>query len=326
MRRFVLACLLLGAAAASAAPAWEAESLGYLHDLEFFEEAGPHQEGRTYFGQHLIVRAVARPSPRLRLEAGLLFDVQFGRDLDDNRDATEPWLALEADLDGPVLRFGNLDRRHQQLHHALISPGLRYTRPADRGLALRNAGPHGDYTTWLQWRIQEREDRRELFDAGARGVWRPQGPAGTYDLEAQFHVVHKGGQLSSAGFLEESWAFLAGPRWRPRLGDGWSLDLAAHGVFCADRRWRHEGHAAELGLALVQGGWRVGVALWRSRDWTTMDGRPLYQEDAVTSWELRRTWTLGPLDADLGARLHRVAGDTESEFWLLLDLGAVVLD
>ena len=32
------------------------------------------------------------------------------------------------------------------------------------------------------------------------------------------------------------------------------------------------------------------------------------------------------LAVDLGARLHRVAGDTESEFWLLLDLGTIVLD
>ena len=57
-----------------------------------------------------------------------------------------------------------------------------------------------------------------------------------------------------------------------------------------------------------------------------MDGRPLYRADGVTGLELSRRWRRGPLAVDLGARLHRVAGDTESEFWLLLDLGTIVLD
>ncbi|HPF34728.1 MAG TPA: hypothetical protein PLH84_04815 [Candidatus Krumholzibacteria bacterium] len=326
MGRLVCLCLLLTAAAAAAAPVWEAEGLGYLHDLEFFEDAAQHQEGRTYFGQQLVLRAAAAPADGLRLEAGLLLDVQFGRDVDENRDATEPWLALELDLGGPVLRFGNLDRRRQDLHHALIAPGLRYTRPADRGFSLRGAGARTDYITWLQWRVQEREDRRELFDAGARGLWRlgdaPTAPA----LDAQLHVVHKGGQLSSVGFLEESWALLAGPVWTPEIAAGWSLDLAVRAGACADRRWRHDGRAAELRLGLRHRGWRAAAARWWSEDWTTMDGRPLYRADGVTGLELSRRWRRGPLAVDLGARLHRVAGDTESEFWLLMDLGTIVLD
>lgn len=321
MRAIVTACLLACAALAAAAPpAWEAEALSYLHDLEFFEDARLHQEGRTYFGQHLIVKGLLEPAPGLRLEAGLLFDVQFGRDLDENRDATEPYLALEADLDGPILRFGNLERRRQDLHHALIAPGLRYTRPADRGLSLRGGGERLEHVTWLQWRLQEREDRRELFDAGTRVRWRPAGSAAP-SLDAQFHLVHRGGQLSSVGLLEESWGLLAGPAWRPRLGDGgWHADLALRGGLCADRRWRHDGRAVELQAGLERGGLRLWATQWWSEDWTTMDGRALYRAPQVTGWAVAHRWRRGPLIADLGARLHRMGGDNETELWLVLDL------
>jgi len=302
---------------------WDVQALSYMHDLEFFEESGEHQEGRTYFGQHFVPRAVFNPAPGVRLSAGLVFDVVFGRDTADNWDAVEPYLHLETDFGASTLRLGNLDRRRQRLHAALIGPELEYDRPADRGLSLRTDSERWSQHLWIQWRLQERIDRRELFDVGFDGRWDlGDTETGDFALILQGHVVHRGGQLSSVGLLEESWGVLAGPAWRPALGDsGWRANLSVLTGATADRRFRHEGRGSEFGLGVEHGGFSVRGVRWWGDEFATMDGRRLYRVDELTSWSLRQRWRPGGLiDADLGYRANMIDGDLESEFWLVFDL------
>ena len=331
MRRLNIVIMTLIAAALptfAGDVSWDAHVLSYTHDLEFFQEGFTHQEGKTYFGQLAAVFGTASPAPGLLIGAGVLMDVQFGRDRDENWDAAEPYLFLESDLGNGILRFGNLDRRNQQLHHALIAPDLRYQRPADRGLAYRREGARTTTSSWIQWRTKERPDRRELFDVGFSTDWTPSlVEARSLTLAAEGHLVHRGGRLSAVGRIEESWGLLVGPVWSPRLSDSWTTEFAANVGATADRRWRHDGRGAEVRAAVRHGGFEIWGARWWSDGWSTMDGRPLYRDDDLFSWGARQTWRPGDLiDADFGFRIHQVDGDDESEFWLLLDLASLNAD
>lgn len=308
---------------------WDARALSYVHNMEFFQNGTDHEEGRTHFGQHVAVFGTARPAPDILVGVGVQLDVEFGRDHDDNWDATEPYLFLETDIGDGVLRFGNLDRRHQMLHYALIAPDLRYERPADRGLSLRRTGKRVDARGWIQWRTQERIDRREIFEVGGATRWLlANGNAGSLNLNAEVHLVHHGGQLSSVGRLQESWGLLVGPTWRSELGDGaWSTELGALVGGTADRRWRHDGRGAELRAAVGRDGFQAWAAQWWSEDWLTEDGRPMYRSGEILSWGAHFQWRPGNLiDADLGFGIHHMDGDNESEFWFLLDLASLNAD
>jgi len=331
MRRSIAAVLWLLVAALPAAAgtvSWDADVLSYVHNLEFFQNGGDHQEGRTHFGQHVAMYGTVRPAPGILIGVGVLLDVEFGRDRADNWDATEPYAFLETELGDGVLRFGNLDRRRQTLHYALIAPDLRYERPSDRGLALRRDGERVDVNAWIQWRLQERIDRREVFDVGGAASWalgsdRVHG----LDLNAQWHLVHHGGQLSSVGRLQESWGLLVGPSWRVALQDDTDAVLAARIGGTADRRFRHHGSGGEVRLTLERNGLQAWTARWWSDGWLTEDGRPMYSDDDLLSWGARYRWRPGDLiDADFGFGIHHMGGENESEFWFLLDLASLNAD
>jgi hypothetical protein len=319
MLRFLIPILMLTTPAlAGELVSWDVQALSYVHNLEFFEDSAEHQEGRTYFGQHFVPHAIFSPAPDIRLAAGVVVDMEFGRDTSDNWDAVEPMIYLETDLGSTTLRFGNMDRRRQRLHPALIAPEMEYDRPADRGLSVRAAGERWRRLLWIQWRLQERVDRRELFDVGVVSNW----DFGDLTIDLQGHIVHRGGQLSSVGLLEESWGVLVGPTWRPALGDSdWHADLSVKTGATADRRFRHDGRGHELVAGVLNNGLSLGVSRWWGDEFATMDGRRLYQLDDVTSWNMRYRWRPGDLiDADFGVRVNQIDGDMESEFWLIMDL------
>ena len=156
----------------------------------------------------------------LRVEAGVLWNAQFGED--NVPDEVDPVVSLHyAFAPGWLLTAGTIDRNHP-LHDAFFNDVLRYQQPIEQGLQLKTNTQHLRQDIWFNWEKRETPTQREKYSIGGYS----QVKAGGFMLDAQVYWVHLGGQKNSGPgvFNNLSLGLGGGYTYRPDKiagGSGW---------------------------------------------------------------------------------------------------------
>ncbi|MCH6579747.1 MAG: hypothetical protein IH802_05230 [Nitrospinae bacterium] len=154
-----------------------------------------------------------RLSDQLRIEAGVLWNFEFGED--DQPDEVDPVIALHWDF-SPGWRFtaGTLDRNHP-LHDAFFNDVLRYQEPIEQGFQFKADIEHLRQDLWLSWEERETATQREKFSIGNV----TQVKAGGFMLEGQVYWVHLGGQQNTGPSVFNNLSLGAGGGYTYRASD-----------------------------------------------------------------------------------------------------------
>lgn len=286
------------------------EGHAFANNTEFFRN--PYRDGETLLGNHLWTTLRLPLGEGAEVRAGVFLDVRAG---DDNAFRTaRPVLSLTFREDGDRFVMGTLDSRfeieatgpYRQGLHRLLPPiqadELAIERANETGLAWVHEGTRLDSEAWLAWHLLNTPGHRERFDAGWRGQLHLGGP---FALAGQWHVVHQGGQLFSAGQpVSDSHAAAVGLVFEDR-------DVQLAGI---PFQWTHEGYVlgsqytpdrSDLATRVTGHGffyqatirmkdWRFHLIEWWGRDFIKEEG------DANYGF-LRSTGALSPL---IGSRRH----------------------
>jgi hypothetical protein len=134
------------------------------------------------------------------------------------------------------------------------------------------------HEAWLNWQRLNTSEHRERFDTGINGDVR----TGTsLSFPFQFHFVHEGGQLFSAGPVADSYAAAAGAMLTRSFSNVDSATLEAYALVsrhvpdrAAPRRIIGAGFFGRA--AAVARGWRGHVLFWRGDDFIKDEGDPNY--------------------------------------------------
>ncbi|MBX3145883.1 MAG: hypothetical protein KF785_03880 [Gemmatimonadales bacterium] len=198
MARIVPLSLLMLSAVGTALPihaqqvTWRSVGTIYGDNTEFFT---PYREGETILGGQLATRLVIRPSPKYAFHVGALGDVRWGSE--SFLDRVKPILSFRYQSGSSTGVLGTLqtERRHGFIDPLAVST-LELTRPIEYGLQWIERRPWLDGEIFINWQALNTPEQREVFDFG--WVFRLK-PVRQLALEAQYHGLHHGGQLFSAG-------------------------------------------------------------------------------------------------------------------------------
>jgi hypothetical protein len=169
------------------------ENQTYVYNRELSKEVDSslQTEGFTLIGNLVKPFFSYQISDQLRIEAGVLWNAEFGED--GQADEVDPVIALHWDF-SPGWRFtaGTLDRNHP-MHDAFFDDVLRYREPIEQGFQFKADIEHLRQDLWVSWEERETATQREKFAIGDV----TQVKAGGFMLEGQLYWVHLGGQRNS---------------------------------------------------------------------------------------------------------------------------------
>ena len=293
------------------------------------EFRNPFREGETIFGAAARVFADRSLGPAAVVSLGVFGNQRFGSERAFEQ--VRPIIALTVRGRRSSFVFGTLpaadpggpagpDRGGP---HRLLPPlqreTLAFERAYEPGLQWRFAGERLSHTLWIEWQRLNTAAHRERFDGGLDGrLALPR----AFSVPLQLHVVHEGGQLFSAGSVNDSAAAALGVAWRPAAG-GAQVSLEGYGLLSrhAFDRERPEltrqGRAFLGRLGVERDGWRAHLLVWRGRDFIKDEGDPNYlsiRRDGTLYAGVRdyaetgvaRRFTLAPGAAiELSGRVHR---------------------
>lgn len=296
----------------------------YGDNTEFFT---PYREGETILGGQFTSAVSVTPAAKFEVRAGVFGDVRWGSG--EFLDRTKPILSFRYHSPTSLGVIGTLEtsRRHGFLEPLEVTT-LELTRPVEYGLQWIERRRHWDAEGYLNWQALNTPTQREVFDFGWHLKVRP---VRQVTLEGQFHGLHHGGQLFSAGVpVTNNVASAFGVTVADTVG---GLGLASAGIY----RLRSNGNidpAAPAGRPAHGSGTylRLGVhplkatevfaIEWWGKDFLGQDGDNNYNSAGLRGFyrERRRYFELGiarravldggvQLDAEF--RFHRI-DDEES--------------
>jgi hypothetical protein len=119
-------------------------------DNEYFNKI---EEGRTYFGAHLLPRLVYFPSANLRVEAGVFLWKDYGT---PRLRQVRPLLTVKYQNGPHSILFGNLEGN---LQHGYIEPLYDFervmTNRLEEGVQYRLQKPRLNLDAWVDWQRQQ---------------------------------------------------------------------------------------------------------------------------------------------------------------------------
>ena len=311
-RRIVPALLLLTLLATAhffqAGPAWAAaeeendkvgafiDSRSFFINLELSGKATEFREGETIFGEFLTVGAVYHSaSSHISLKAGAFLGRTFG-DGDDELEEAEFYGQFRFKPNERFsLTFGNLDLDGHTFLDAIFDDTLRYEeRPTETGFEIFGAWRWLSGRAWINWQAINTEAQREKFDVGTLA----KAKIGWAELQAQFHWIHRGGQLFTAGEPVSDDLSLA-------LGGELNLPLPWLEKAGVSAFWLHShvipdraeddtltGDGVLVGLFAEKWGFRLWGNAWVGNDFLTEDGDPFYRAPNNWTFGLTKVWKL----------------------------------
>ncbi len=189
----IVLCFLPPTARADSPLSLVIENQTYIYNRERAKEVDVSLQAKGFTLTGNLTKSFFRYqlSDQLRIEAGVLWNFEFGED--DQPDEVDPVIALHWDF-SPGWRFtaGTLDRNHP-LHDAFFNDVLRYREPIEQGFQLKADIEHLRQDLWLSWEERETATQREKFSIGDY----TQVKAGGFMLEGQVYWVHLGGQQNT---------------------------------------------------------------------------------------------------------------------------------
>lgn len=342
---------LLLAPAARAQPAIDlkTESLFYGDNTEFFNR---YRTGETLLGIWGRAFFSARLSDLVEVRAGVFADERFGSE--SSFSLVRPVLALRIGNERSRFVFGTLETVRpvdgggpdRLTLHGLLPPlqveTLALTRPEETGVQWLLATERLSGDLWFNYQKLNTPEHREVLDAGLQARASVAGPLA---VAFQAHVSHHGGQLYDVGPVSDSWGFVLGPSFAPRIALFDTSEAEAYGLYSQFKpdRSRPEltenGHALFVRLSATKAGFRAHLIVWRAKDFATEDGDPNYMslgENGVFHPGSRKYAELGltkvfrPVEGvvlDASARLHQVESKTEYSYRLVahVDLDVPIL-
>jgi hypothetical protein len=259
-------------------------------------------------------------SQRTSLRAGVFADYRFGTD--EFLDPVKPILAFRYQTPTTLGVLGTLEtvNRHGYLEPLEVTT-LEFTRPIEYGAQFIQHRQAFDMDLFLDWQGLNTPTSREVFNYGLVMKARP---ASFATIEFQFHGLHHGGQLFSAGVpVTNNTVSAIGARLHSALPALGPSELAAfyltskgnidpnHPTGRPDR-----GHGVYLrGMVEPVQGLELFFIYWAGRDFHTDEGDPNYNSVGVddTFYRSRRRY------GELGViRRHKIDGlvDMDAEFRL----------
>lgn len=259
------------------------ETTVFLKNLELSGNKRKDLEGETFVGFLAPMRLRYGLGETTTVELGAVLGHNFGDD--DGLDVAEPLVRLVVQpSDGVFVVGGTLVSTHW-IHEALLDDVKIFRESVDQGLQLRvdKESFKGDY--WLNWRVRERDDRREQFEVGLANQVR----IGALRVDGQAFVHHQGGQQNSLGGKENNVAALGGLSLGLfRTDAGSEVRLSSHALWNendSDFRADNQGRGIESRLEWTLAGGDGGVAVrthvshFSGEDMRTERGDPLYTAD-----------------------------------------------
>jgi hypothetical protein len=292
----------------------------YGDNTEFFTS---FREGETILGGQFFSTLSVRPARQYSVQAGVFGDVRWGSA--EFLDRVRPVLAFRYQTAHSLGVIGTLEtsRRHGLLEPLAVTT-LELTRPIEYGLQWREQRRRWDAEVFINWQALNTPTQREVFDYG--WVLRAR-PVRQVSLEGQFHGLHHGGQLFSAGVpvtnnTSGGFGITVSDTVRKlgfasiqvyRLNSSGNIDPAAP----ADRPRRGRGTFVRAALTPRPGLELFGIA-WRGRDFLSDEGDNNYNSvgrptDFYRSKRrylefglLRRGHLDGGVELDAEFRFHRI--------------------
>jgi hypothetical protein len=261
--------------------------MGFLRNDEYLHTI---VEGYTLFGFQLNPYFSYHISPRVRFDAGVFAQKDFGN---DDFSSVAPTLSVKVDLGHLDLIFGNLEG---SLNHRLIEPLYDFERVMTDRL---ESGIQNLMMTdglfidgWMDWRnmIYLNDDEKEEFVVGLsaeKRVWKSgQTEVG---LPLQATVLHRGGQIDVNPVPLITLFNLASGVTATRKSDRWLNEIHGSLYYAYYRDWSPQklqafddgaGWYINAGLA-TRPGPRMMVSYWRGKEFIAALGGPLYQSVSV---------------------------------------------
>ena len=290
---FMSLLLTWGALPASAGTiGFMVDSESYFVNLEYWGDATDYREGETFFGEFFTLAAVYRPIPNLRLALGAFLGKTFGDE--DELSEYQFYAQLKYEYeDYFALTFGNLDRDRHTFLDAIFDNTLKFERPTEHGLELYGSWLWLSQTAWINWQILNTEESREKYDVGAI----TKADLDFLELDFQFHWIHRGGQIFSAGdpVSDDFSLALGGTVFLPvPIVD---VGLTAHYLYSnvipdRDLDTRLTGNGLTFGAFAEFMGFRLWGDYWIGNDFFTEDGDPFYRADNHFTFGLKKTWQI----------------------------------
>jgi len=271
------------------------DSRSFFINLELSGEATKYREGRTIFGEFLTVGAVYKSSSHIRLAAGAFLGRTFG-DGDDELEEAEFYGQFRYQPNQRFsLTFGNLDLDGHAFLDALFDDTLRYEeRPTETGFEVFGAWRWLSGRAWINWQAINTEAQREKFDVGTLA----KAQVGWTSLQAQFHWIHRGGQLFSAGEpVSDDLSLALGGElnlplpWLERAGLQ-AFWLHSHVIPDRAEEETLTGDGVLVGLFAEKWGFRLWGNAWVGKDFLTEDGDPFYRAPNHWTFGLTKVWWL----------------------------------
>jgi hypothetical protein len=278
------AALFLGPRGAAAQTVdWRTRATFYGDNTEFFT---PFRTGETILGAQFQTYLDAGVSQRTSLRAGVFADYRFGTT--EFLDPVKPILSFRYQTPTTLGVLGTLETDHR---HGYLEPlevtTLEFTRPVEYGAQFAQHRQAFDLDLFLDWQGLNTPTSREIFNYGLVMKGRPTSFA---TLEFQFHGLHHGGQLFSAGVpVTNNTVSAIGARLRaplPLVGTG---ELA--GFYLSSKGNIDPNHPAGRpdrgrgvylrGMIEPARGFELFTIFWAGRDFHTDEGDPNYNSVGV---------------------------------------------
>ncbi|RYU84285.1 hypothetical protein [Hymenobacter persicinus] len=165
-------------------------------DNEYFNKI---DEGRTYFGAHLLPRLVYFPTANLRVEAGVFLWKDYGT---PRLRQVRPLLTVKYQNGPHSLLFGNIEGN---LQHGYIEPLFDFervmTNRLEEGLQYKMRKPRLNLDAWIDWQRQQYRfsNFQEEVAGGLSAEAAVLGDSTGWSLRipVQFTATHRGGQIDT---------------------------------------------------------------------------------------------------------------------------------
>lgn len=327
----VAAAVALAAGAASGQGLeWRADFAFYGDNTEFFN---PYRTGETLLGASVRTCLAFPVGPQAEVLAGVFGDFRSGSD--KGADEVEPVLSFRWRTATSTAVMGTLVTKGRHGHlEPLQATTLEITRQVEQGLQWIERRRHWQGEAYIDWRHLNTPDSREIFDYGLVVQGRA---TGWLTLEGQLHGLHHGGQLHRVGAVSNNTVWAAGARARWALPRRSSVAVAGFRLASAGKPDPFvegptiEGSGTYLrASAELEGVGEAFAIVWRGRDFISHEGdhhygsidsggafrrsRREYEELGL----VHRRRVADRVDVSVEARLHRVDGDFDYSYRILL--------
>jgi len=266
-------------------------TLGYFKNNEYKQTI---IEGYTLFGYQFQPFLSYHLTPRIRLDAGVFLQKDFGNDA---YSTTAPIISLKWRNKDFSIIFGNLEG---SLNHRLIEPLYNFERVMNRRLEtgvqflIDREDLFAD--VWLDWQYMQywKDSKQEQLVGGVSLQKRiARLGSGELLLPVQMVMRHQGGQLDTAGLPIQTVVNTAvGISWIQPL-DGRLTELALNGYYVYDkdisktRQPYLDGDGIYVnGSITTRFGLQIMASYWKAREYLAIEGGPIYQsistQDGVT--------------------------------------------